>query len=185
MTAMICCWGSASAQDTAHREDTRHLMVAVYNQAGVDALTMAHAERVAGEAYRGAGIEITWLEVDRNDDDNEFYMTVLTGGTETPYPKSEETVGFATPGSNAASVIYGRIRAVARRRHMPCGPLLGYVMAHELGHLLLPAHSHSESGVMQANLDLRLAAAGKFGFTIGQVRQLQQHVMAPRVVSTD
>ena len=41
-------------------------------------------------------------------------------------------------------------------------------MAHELGHLLLPPHSHSPAGVMRATIDLELASAKKLRFTHDQ-----------------
>jgi len=43
--------------------------------------------------------------------------------------------------------------------------LLGYSIAHEMGHLLLPPNSHSISGVMRASLNLDLAAARRLRFT--------------------
>jgi hypothetical protein len=61
--------------------------------------------------------------------------------------------------------LYDRVEFVAHRYHVKREILLGYVIAHELGHLLLPPHSHSETGVMRACLDLELAAAKRLQFT--------------------
>ena len=38
--------------------------------------------------------------------------------------------------------------------HRDIVTLLGYVMAHELGHLMLPPNSHSVAGVMRPNFDI-------------------------------
>jgi len=62
--------------------------------------------------------------------------------------------GFAT--GDMASVFYGRVEDFAsdadfNGNEMPL--ILGDVMAHELGHLLLGTNSHSPAGIMRANWD--------------------------------
>jgi hypothetical protein len=42
--------------------------------------------------------------------------------------------------------------------------LLGRVLAHELGHLLLPGQGHSDTGIMQMQVDYRSASA--LGFNV-------------------
>jgi hypothetical protein len=113
-----------------------------------------------------------------------LYVNVLSQEMAAPFYASDETVGFAIPGSRAANVIYERIRQIARRRHVAPGLLLGYVIAHELGHLLLPARSHSSSGLMRPDLDLELAAMKKLRFTADQVALIQERLIVQQVVST-
>ena len=48
---------------------------------------------------------------------------------------------------------YGRVDAYARQHAKPVAQVLGHVMAHELGHLLLPHGSHAKSGIMTAAWD--------------------------------
>jgi hypothetical protein len=53
---------------------------------------------------------------------------------------------------------------------------LGHVMAHEMGHLLLPQYSHSARGLMRAQWsreDLELAQYGRLGFTPEQTRLIR------------
>ena len=45
---------------------------------------------------------------------------------------------------------YNRIAHVSDRNQLDSAALLGAVIAHELGHLLLPAGSHSTRGLMRA-----------------------------------
>jgi len=47
-------------------------------------------------------------------------------------------------------IFYDAVVNAARRHDLPPGFLMGYAIAHELGHLLLPA-GHGESGVMRAD----------------------------------
>ena len=46
---------------------------------------------------------------------------------------------------------YHRIESYARRTHVPADVLLGYVLAHELGHVLLRSDSHTAGGLMRAD----------------------------------
>ena len=39
---------------------------------------------------------------------------------------------------------------------------LGYVMAHELGHLMLPPHSHASAGIMRENFGMSSRAVVSF-----------------------
>jgi len=181
---MVMTCGSAGAAGAAPQGEMRDLIVAVARYTDVDPQTMREAEHIAGEVYRRAGIEIQWVEPSTHEGATKLYVNVLSQDMVEPLYVSDETVGFAIPGSRAANVIYERIRQIARRRHVASGLLLGYVIAHELGHLLLPAHSHSSSGLMRPDLDMELAATRKLRFTADQVALIQERLTAPPVVST-
>lgn len=182
--ALMACGGSARAEDAGSPHTTRRLSVAVYDYAGADAATLKSAQRVAGEAYRNVGVEIEWVDAGRHDGETTLYVNLVTDDMRSPSPISNEAVGYATPGSLAANAIYDRIRTVARKRHVPVDAMLGYVIAHELGHLLLPAPSHSPSGLMRATLDLKLTARRKLQFTSDQAAQIRERLTASRAVST-
>jgi hypothetical protein len=54
--------------------------------------------------------------------------------------------------------------------------ILGCVMAHEIGHLLIGSNGHSSSGVMQASWErkqIRQAVTSSLLFTPQQARQIQ------------
>ncbi len=53
----------------------------------------------------------------------------------------------------AAYAFYKRIVDLAEHNGADIAALLGHVIAHEIGHLLLPYDSHSSSGVMRAEWD--------------------------------
>lgn len=180
--AMAC--GGAAGAGAAPQREVRDLTVAVAHYAAVDPKTMKEAEGIASEVYRRAGIEIQWVEPSIHEGATKLYVNVLSQDMAEPFSVSDETVGFAIPGSRAANVIYERIRRIARRRHVASGLLLGYVIAHELGHLLLPAHSHSNSGLMRPDLDMELAAMRKLRFTADQVALIQERLTVHQVVST-
>ena len=53
-------------------------------------------------------------------------------------------------GSAVAYVFYRRVRAEANRYDVSTGLVLACAIAHELGHLLLPAPAHAADGLMRA-----------------------------------
>lgn len=184
LAAAMTVGGAVSACAAAPEHDVRRLAVAVNDYVGVDPATLAFAERLAGDAYLRAGIEIEWIVPDGFGDSGRLSVNLLSEEMAAPSGVSSDTVGFATPGSLAANAIYDRVLEMAHDYHLKSGVLLGYVMAHELGHLLLPAHSHSELGLMRANLDLELAREKKLGFTSDQAALMQERLTVPPVVST-
>jgi len=159
----------------AHDSQTPvHLSVAMCGAAHVPPAVMAGAMDIAAGVYRDVGVVIDWM-TDDCDDEHLVVHLILRGDITTDV--SDVTVGFAQPGTSAAMVLYDRIEVFARRHRLKRDRMLGYAIAHELGHLLLPPNSHSLTGVMQASLNIELAAEGRLRFTRDQgsliVRRLE------------
>ena len=66
---------------------------------------------------------------------------------------TDDIMGQAVPAVWRAHVFYDRVKAKVLLPHRDVVTLLGYAMAHELGHLLLGPDSHSTTGVMRPNFD--------------------------------
>jgi hypothetical protein len=98
----------------------------------------------------------------------------------------DDTLGMAMPHLNAgnhAAVFLSRVRRSAARNVgvIDVSNLLGYVMAHELGHLLLHSTLHSNEGVMRADFrpaDLKQAGQRRLTFTKEQAEALCRSVVA-------
>ena len=78
-----------------------------------------------------------------------------------------------------ASVFYHRIASLAVELECSRGVILGYALAHEVGHLLLGVNSHSPTGIMRVNWaekELRLASTGWFGFFPQQAAKMHADV---------
>jgi hypothetical protein len=166
--------GSAWASDL---RAAQHVAVAICDLEGVPNVLIDLAEEVAGEVYRDAGVELEWADHDCHPGDGVFAVNVTSremAGTLV----SDHTIGFAETGTRDATVLYDRVKWFARRYHLNCGVMLGYVIAHELGHLLLPPRAHSAEGVMRAILDLHLAAERQLRFTSQQAALIVDKVAA-------
>jgi hypothetical protein len=153
--------GSAWASDAA---GTQHVAVAMCDLEGVPDAFMRLAQAVTGEVYRDIGIELTWADNECHPG-NDVFAVNITSRDMAATLVSDHTLGFAESGTREATVLYDRVGRFARRYHINRGVMLGYVMAHELGHLLLPPNSHSAAGVMRAMIDLQLASERHLRFT--------------------
>ena len=63
-------------------------------------------------------------------------------------------LGRAAHEVGRAYVFYDRIVRVTQTRPVDANVMLARVIAHEVGHLLLPPGSHSLFGIMQADFDV-------------------------------
>ena len=164
------------------------MRVLVENNANVPASIVADAERHASVVYRSAGVAVVWLNDARAalaDGGTLDFTVMLASAQDTPALVRQararnETLGFAAVSStdrgHVAYALYGRIEDWAGRRHLFVSSLLGEVMAHELGHLLLGDHNHSESGIMRANWELRSGVPDHF--TKAQGEAIRQCLLA-------
>ena len=94
-------------------------------------------------------------------------MRILPGSTPSRHAFGEATLGFAE-GGNLASVFYKRVEDLTwfldghDEHETPM--LLGDVIAHEIGHLLLGTNSDSPTGIMSAKWDREYLRLGQMGF---------------------
>jgi len=157
-----------------------HLPVTMYDYAHVGSDTIGFAQQIATDVYRKAGVTIDWID-GCADGPHSFHINLLPAKMMKHVKVSGAALGFAGSGSQTADVIYDRVIAVAFSQRMPGGQILGFVMAHELGHLLLPSRSHSSSGLMRAAMDLELAKATNLWFTPEQAALIASKVNAEAV----
>jgi hypothetical protein len=73
-------------------------------------------------------------------------------------------------------VFYDSVEKLHQDWHASLSRVLGHVMAHEIGHLLLGTNAHSPMGIMRPNWqgqELRSIAIGTLLFTREQARSMQ------------
>jgi urease accessory protein UreE len=160
----------AGAGGSVHAEEAssvRHLPVAVCDNEHLPPEVLVAAEQVAADVYRDIGIAVDWIHNECSPTEGRLAVSVVSRAT-AGIDVSDYTLGFAESGTLDATVLYDRVHAFARRYRVKCEVLLGYAVAHELGHLLLPPKSHSAEGVMRATIDLEMASARRLRFTAEQ-----------------
>jgi len=142
--------------------------LSVFNDAGIPADTLAQAASRATAILAQSGVELDWLDCGRPDPSDFSQRATPCSAIGWPHQLSvrilphgrsvgADTFGQAfldQSGSGAYSNVYFNNLA-ANREHaqLSDGDMLGFVIAHEVGHLLLGSNSHSSSGLMQARWD--------------------------------
>jgi hypothetical protein len=172
-TATLFNAGSAPAQD-----EVRTLVLHVDNYARLPSDVLARAEREAARVYEAAGVRVVWIHGDdeAERDAGGRHLRVLLLGTEMTHRKTAvdrigpDVLGSAARGTDRAYVFTQRIIEVALKGGRDASMMLGRVMAHEIGHLLLSEIGHSPRGIMRAHLDLRNAHFDTF--TNPQAREI-------------
>jgi hypothetical protein len=137
----------------------QHMNVTVCNLDGVREPVVARAKAETELVYRSAGVTIVWRECDtfptpaELERDPWFVIRLRTGKPPlTVGPASLDVMGKAfleeRGGGYMADAYFQAIQATSELHRGDSGVLLGFVMAHELGHLLL-GPGHTPDGVMQ------------------------------------
>jgi hypothetical protein len=174
-------------------EPSAMLRVRVNNYTQASPSIVAKAEREAGRILGEAGLRMVWLDcpmehyggvhVQQNPcleplEATDIVLRVLSERTQN---KFQDTVfGFAVV-PIFASVYYDYALRSAKRDNdeFEVPVILGCVIAHELGHLLLGSNSHSGSGVMQpqwGRKQVKQALTGGLLFTHEQSKHIQAEV---------
>jgi hypothetical protein len=92
-----------------------------------------------------------------------------------------QTFQDAAGEGNYVLVYYASIKAFRAVTPVPAGELLGCVVAHELGHLLLGTASHSSTGLMSAvwqDPELQQVVRGNLFFSLGQGERMRSRYAA-------
>ena len=122
---------------------------------------LGSAEQLAAQVYRAIGVQVIWVDdqVETAQPEGAFHaQVVLLSRAMTAMKCQQDGVsgnafGVATKASRRASIFYDRIADHAANTQTVVSRPLGLVLAHEIGHLLLPAYSHSRVGIMRAAWD--------------------------------
>ncbi len=154
----------ADAKDeptTATRQVTIVLHVNNYAALSSEILDVAMA-RVA-MVYERIGARVVWVDDQgsvKRLEDGQLHLTVLLLSRVMAEKKisatgiEEGVLGQAHLPSGRASIFCERIAATPGAPQNLAIPL-GDVIAHEVGHLMLGANSHSSSGIMRPNVNVR------------------------------
>jgi len=136
----------------------QHMNVSVCNPDGVGAAIVAQAKAETELVYRSAGVNIEWHDCEAfpppaGVSDAWFVIRLRTGKPPVKVGSASlDVMGKAfveEHGGYMADAYFQGVEATSEKHHGDPGVLLGFVMAHELGHLLLGA-GHTPDGVMQA-----------------------------------
>ncbi|MCU1291348.1 MAG: hypothetical protein JWP08_198 [Bryobacterales bacterium] len=178
--------------------------IVVYDDAALGPELLTTAEKVTGKILLSSGTEATWnagvlAERSRLTRDASplieghcaspllpdiVRVQVLAHA---PAGRSRQTLGFSLPCSRTGiqiTIYADRVEEVSQRMLPGFSRVLGYAMAHELGHVLLRSGGHEDSGLMKgvwSKVDWQRAAFSIIPFTPAQARQMAEQGRNRRV----
>jgi hypothetical protein len=158
------------------------ILLYLANEAGVSSDIVCDAKLEVTRIYAQIGVGVIGAGDATGSPKNP--LDIMLPRTTERWGEPMGVVGLAVHGANTsgrlAYVFYDRVQPLAREHQMSDASLLGFAIAHEIGHLLLPYGSHSPSGLMRGEWDNRqflLARAGLLRFTAEQAELIRAHLM--------
>ncbi len=164
------------------------ITILVYDYAGVQAETLMKAEQETSRIFRHSGVNITWRPC---------RIPASSAPLECPDPNPmtpalrlvprfqlvgdrvhAEAMGYSTGDFATVSVEFAQRLEESGVAQLP--QILGHIVAHEIGHLLLPGQRHSVSGIMRARWssnEWRLLRQGELNFAPEQSRFLRAELL--------
>ena len=169
MTLAAACFGAIlgftlpGTSFAAESDRSPTITIQVYNYSQASPALLSRAEREAGRILGQAGLRTVWLEClvgpatiipkgrcKESLEATDLRLRVLSAAIENSF---QPTVFGFTIHPIFASVYYEHALRRAQREHAESQTptILGAVIAHELGHLLLSTNEHSRTGIMQSH----------------------------------
>jgi hypothetical protein len=159
----------------AEANPARPLVVSVIDRTDGNREVVMQATGVVTAIYRRIGVETVWVPcahpMAADTRFRRLRVVIDSGAMVRGASVSPKVMGFASMSrersSDIAFILYDRVRVNAARSRVDVAGLLGHVIAHELGHLLLPFNSHARHGIMRGEWereDYERAARGLLFF---------------------
>jgi hypothetical protein len=132
----------------------------------VPADRLANAQKIATRTYANIGVRIVWTNgyARAAAPDGALHLDVILVGEAAADSKNSNRTAFGQAGRviRRAYIYYSRITDHARLTDGDPVWVLALVLAHEVGHMLLPEYSHSLSGLMRAKWEGRIEIVPDF-----------------------
>lgn len=147
----------------------------------------AVVRREVEQIYETAGVSLVWagpLRIPAREwpRDGVRRVALALVNIEVPFagdPKdTADVLGRAAAELSRAWVFANRVTEAARTGAVDANVLLARVIAHEIGHVLLPGEKHTTRGIMRANLERE--QVGFFWFTAEQAAAMRAGIQRLR-----
>jgi hypothetical protein len=180
---------------TAFASETNNgpaITVLVFNFRQIPPETLLRAEKEAGRILEQVGVPVTWQdcptgnETCRKGPGRVFFLAMMAGPVQNKF--LDTISGYALLPTHLATVYYDYLPRIpgGKSNKNDTALVLGCVIAHELGHLLLGAHGHSIAGIMKAHWGIeqtRLALMSQLSFLPEEVRLMHVDTVAPEATN--
>lgn len=195
LSAIVICGVMSSAEETFGQ--SQPVNVSVFSDVSIPEQVLALAEQSASQIFSSAGVAVVWINCVHGPSATPDQGCIRTYGLRDLVLRITSHISSATSdaafgvawldadGSGRyADVFWTRAQELRTNSNADLGRILGSVMAHEIGHLLLGANSHSTSGLMQPRWSggaLHRIVMGTLLFSPAQGAQMRAHLSSAGV----
>jgi hypothetical protein len=145
------------------------VFVHIENRAAVPPETIGDARDELAHIYDAVGVRVeSSAEPDHSRCGLQLtvHVVLLRGAAADRFIKKEDikrkVLAQANSDARRVYVLWERVGPSVDHQAVAHGDALGIVIAHELGHVLLPGRGHSRNGIMQENYNVHLSYGLKF-----------------------
>ena len=130
------------------------IQLRIHEQTDVSPDVLERAMARVQDSYRPAGVRVEWAAAEPETDDGVplFDVVITHGDLPDVIEAIDGTAGRALAVASRVYVFYNVIRNAAAAYKVSQAALLGDVISHEIGHVLLPPLSHSARGIMSPDV---------------------------------
>jgi hypothetical protein len=191
-------YGAPRTSPLARTTGDNLITIRIHNYAQVESNDLAKAEATAEDILREAGVEVVWIECPAGNTPTmepvcstpmrptDLILNLLPRSMSDRLHLRVDAFGFALEDVEGgfgyvASVFCDLVKDASAQRGLTRSVLLGTVIAHELGHLLLSTNSHSAFGIMRAHWSGKELLAVEHRatyFSAPESERIQEAVMA-------
>jgi hypothetical protein len=187
---LVCfstCAAFAGSGPKAVQQKRLSLAMSVASCRELSERTLQQAEEEAGRIFRQIGITVQWRDIKTepardqlSDRSAGLDLRIVSQAGPMILSKGGLALAHWAEGSPATAVVMlDRATSLAGERQVPLQVVLGCLIAHEVGHVLLRSPRHSPFGIMRNPWnpdDLHKAKAGHLGFTDDQANPIREAV---------
>jgi hypothetical protein len=189
-TALIASTAAARRGGDERRTPRLRFTARISDRASVPAGAIAKAKSTAGHVFDAIGVEALWIDCPPGGQESRecgepprathLFVMIVPRATLAPAHRLAVCGLAVLPESGRGSHLYvfhDRVEALAAEHlELSAGAILGHVVAHEIGHLLLGSGSHGREGLMAGRWfgrDLRRLSRGDLLFVAAETMRLR------------
>jgi hypothetical protein len=193
----LSLWLSLAGLGAQPTDTGLKIEIHIYNYSAVSPEMLVRAEQESARIFERIGIVTTWQHCPLTSQDairnracappgapTRLSLRLLSNSMADSFGVGGDIFGSALLPTQEgfgvmANVYADRARELADRREFEV--ILGWIMAHELGHLLLGEHGHAAAGIMHARWrvqELKPTRQSAMLFLPGEAKRIRAHFLA-------
>jgi len=189
VTSLVLTTLASTVGVAREMEQKPRITILIQNHTRASHTVLAGAERTATRIFERAGVQVSWVECpvepsavnaqaqcQKASNDNNVQLHLVSAHVK---GDSRSCVWGSASYPNVARVYYADVTSFAVEYQLGMASVLGFVIAHEIGHVLLGPNSHYGIGIMRPQWSFEQVRQGLMGvlcFTHEQSERIRAEV---------